>query len=108
MRYKGYSARVEFDDEAALFHGEVEGTRDVITFQGTSVEELTEAFRGSVDDYLDWCAERGKEPEAPYSGPFAVSLDAALHRAAGDAARRGGKSLEAWVAERVAEAAVKA
>ena len=105
MRYKGYSARVEFDDEAALFHGEVEGTRDVITFQGTSVDELTGAFRDSVDDYLDWCAERAKEPEAPYSGPFAVSLDAGLHQAASDAARRAGKSVEAWVAERVAEAA---
>lgn len=108
MRYKGYSARVEFDDEAALFHGEVEGTRDVITFQGTSVEELTGAFRDSVDDYLDWCAGRGKEPEAPYSGPLVVSIDPALHRAAGDAARRAGQSVEAWVADRVAEAAVKA
>jgi len=43
---------VEFDDEARLFHGEVIDLRDVITFQGTSVEELKSAFQDSVDDYL--------------------------------------------------------
>ena len=34
MEYKGYVGRVEYDDEAAIFHGEVINTRDVITFQG--------------------------------------------------------------------------
>ena len=37
MEYKGYIARVEFDDEADILHGEVINTRDVITFQGISV-----------------------------------------------------------------------
>ncbi len=37
IQYKGYFARVEFDDEANIFHGEVINTRDVITFQGKSV-----------------------------------------------------------------------
>jgi predicted HicB family RNase H-like nuclease len=32
--YKGYIARVEYDDDAGIFHGEVINTRDVITFQG--------------------------------------------------------------------------
>jgi len=34
MEYKGYIGKVEFDDEAEIFHGEVINTRDVITFQG--------------------------------------------------------------------------
>src|SRR5690606_9741 len=68
MEYKGYRARVEFDDEAELFHGEVIGTRDVITFQGRSVEELKTAFADSVDDYLEFCASQGKAPDKPYSG----------------------------------------
>lgn len=68
MIYKGYSGHVELDDEAGLFHGEVLDTRDVITFQGTSVEELIQAFRDSIDDYLEHCRKRGEEPElAPYS-----------------------------------------
>ena len=35
MQYKGYRAAVTFDDAANVFHGEVVGTRDVITFEGT-------------------------------------------------------------------------
>ena len=58
MEYKGYTGIVEFDDEAEIFHGEVANLRAVITFQGRSVDELREAFEGSVDDYLEWCAER--------------------------------------------------
>lgn len=62
MKYKGYIGHVTYDDEAKLFHGEVASLRAVITFQGTTTEEVEAAFRDSVDDYLDWCAERGKEP----------------------------------------------
>ena len=67
MGYKGYHATVEFDDEAGIFHGEVALVRDVITFQGTSVDELRQAFRDSVEDYLEWCAERGEAAEKPAS-----------------------------------------
>ena len=59
MEYKDYVGSVEFDDEAGVFYGEVINTRDVITFQGESVEELRTALRESVDDYLAFCAERG-------------------------------------------------
>ena len=57
MKYKGYTGHVMFDDEAEIFHGEVLGIRDVVTFQGKSVKELEKAFRDSVDDYLEFCAE---------------------------------------------------
>ena len=58
MTYKGYSGQVSFDDEAKIFHGEVLDTRDVITFQGRSVDEIEIAFKDSIDDYLDFCKER--------------------------------------------------
>ena len=57
LEYKGYTGRVEFDSDARLFHGEVVETRDVITFQGTNVDELEQAFRDSLDDYLEFCAD---------------------------------------------------
>ncbi len=56
LRYKGYHGNVAFDEEAGLFHGEVVDLRDVITFQGKSVDELQQAFHDSVDDYLDFCS----------------------------------------------------
>ena len=40
MKYKGYTGHVEYDDEAKIFHGEVLGIKDVVTFQGTTVDEI--------------------------------------------------------------------
>jgi len=54
MEYKGYFAKVEFDDEASIFHGEIINLRDVITFEGETVEELRKAFHDSVEDYLEF------------------------------------------------------
>ena len=65
MEYKGYNGIVEFDDEAGIFHGEVALARDVITFQGTSVDELRQAFKDSINGYLEWCVERGEAAEQP-------------------------------------------
>jgi len=48
MKYKGYLARVEFDDEANIFHGEFINTRDVITFQGQTVSELKKNKKKSI------------------------------------------------------------
>jgi predicted HicB family RNase H-like nuclease len=99
MEYKGYIGKVEFDDEAEIFHGEVINLRDVITFQGESVQELRQAFQESVDDYLAFCAERGEEPEKPYSGTFTVRISPELHRAVTTQARMSNKSLNHWVTE---------
>jgi predicted HicB family RNase H-like nuclease len=104
MEYKGYLGWVEYDDEASLFHGEVTNLRDVITFQGESVEELRRAFRESVDDYLAFCEERGEEPEKPYSGTFTVRISPELHRDIALRARIAGKSLNAWVTDLLGQA----
>jgi predicted HicB family RNase H-like nuclease len=108
MEYQGYIGKVEFDDEASVFHGEVINTRDVITFQGKSVAELKKAFRESVDDYLVFCAERGEEPDKPFSGQFVTRLSQDLHRQVSLAAGLAGKSLNAWVADQLQSAVEKA
>ncbi len=61
MMYKEYQAKVEFDYEAEVFHGEVINTRDVIFFEGTTVDQLSKELRFSIGDYLAMCAERGQE-----------------------------------------------
>src|SRR5260370_37188447 len=80
MEYKSYFGNIEYDDQAEIFHGEVVNTRDVITFQGTSVAELRKAFKDSIDDYLAFCAERGEKPEKPFSGQFVSRISPYLHR----------------------------
>ena len=101
MTYKGYQSKVELDEEAGVFHGEVINTRDVITFQGTSVEELKQAFEDSVDDYLEFCASRGEDPEKPFSGKFLIRVSPEMHRQIMTEARRQGKSLNTYVLEKL-------
>jgi predicted HicB family RNase H-like nuclease len=99
MEYKGYIGKVEIDDEAGMLHGEIINIRDVITFEGTSVDEIHMAFRESVDDYLEFCAQRGEDPEKPFSGKFVVRLPTDLHRKAYVQAKLANKSLNGWVTE---------
>ena len=99
MEYKGYIGKVELNEEAGILHGEVINVRDVITFQGRTVKEIRKAFRESVEDYLEFCAERGESPEKPFSGRFVVRLPADLHREAYVRAKLEDKSLNSWVKE---------
>ncbi len=97
MEYKGYVGKVEFDDEAKILHGEVLGIRDVVTFEGESVSDIEGAFHESVDDYLDFCRERGEDPDKPCSGKFVVRVSPELHRRLSMRASAERKSLNAVV-----------
>lgn len=62
MKYKGYHAKIEFDEEDMLFIGKVLDVDDSLNFHGTSVDELEKMFHQSIDNYLDMCAKYGKKP----------------------------------------------
>ena len=104
MTYKGYEAIVEFDEEAKILSGEVFNTRDVITFQADSADQVEAAFHQSVDDYLEFCRSRGEDPEKPFSGTFTVRMSPEEHRQVALEARRKGMSINAYVVSRVTRA----
>ena len=97
IEYKGYVGKVVFDNDAGLFHGEVINIRDVITFQGESVSEIRQAFEDSVEDYLEFCAERGENPEKPFSGRFMVRMHPELHQAVSFCAKKEDMSINKLV-----------
>jgi len=41
---------------------------------------LRQALIDSVEDYLEFCAERGEKPDKPFSGKFVIRIDPELHR----------------------------
>lgn len=99
MKHKGYTGSVEFDPDGRIFHGRILGiTADIITFQGTTVDELERDFREAVDDYLDLCAEDGVEPQRPYSGRFVLRLEPSVHGRVTAAARMAKVSMNQWIA----------
>jgi predicted HicB family RNase H-like nuclease len=104
LEYKGYTGYAEYDGSARIFHGEVVDTRDVISFQGTTVKEIEQAFRDSIDDYLDFCQQRGESPDKPFSGRLMLRLSPELHRQLYVQARREGKSLNQLIAKLLSKA----
>lgn len=106
MTYKGYSARIGYDDEDRVFHGRIAGIRDGVGFHADNVDALRAAFREAVEDYLETCARIGKEPRKPYSGRMMFRVDPEVHRRAALAAELAGKSLNQW-AEEVLERAAR-
>ncbi len=105
MTYRGYSARIEFDDEDEIFVGRIAGINDVIGFHADSVASLKAAFHEAVDDYLETCARIGKESRKPYSGRMMFRVDPEVHRKAAVAAELSGKSLNQWAEEALEKAA---
>lgn len=106
MRYKGYAARIEYDERDDIFVGRVLGMRDITSFHARSVPELHEAFRDALEDYLADCAEQGITPEKPASGKVMLRIRPEVHAAASVAARAAGKSLNQWADEVFEQAAM--
>ena len=95
--YKGYYGRAIYYQDDKLFHGDVIGTSDVITFAGKKLDELSPAFQASVDDYLEFCEELGRKPEKPHSGKLVLRISPELHQKIAIAAKANGKSLNQFI-----------
>lgn len=103
MKYKNYLGHAEYDSVAKIFHGEVIGLKDVVTFQGKSVDELEKAFKDSIDDYLAFCKELGRTPEKPFSGKILIRLTPEMHAKAALAAKKNNVSLNSLIVESVSK-----
>lgn len=105
MNYKGYTARIEFDERDDIFVGRILGVKDIISFHAASVSDLRAEFQSAVEDYLSDCAERGISPDKPASGKVMLRIRPETHAAAAIAAQAAGKSLNQWADEVFARAA---
>jgi len=104
MHYKGYSARVEYDDTDRIFVGRLLGIQDIIVFHGDSVQALQIAMQESVDDYLNACEKLGQRPQKPGSGRLMIRIPPELHSATLTAAQAAGVSLNQWVTRTLQQA----
>jgi predicted HicB family RNase H-like nuclease len=82
LEFKGYTGSVEFSAEDKVFFGKITGIRDIVTFEGETVKELTKTFHDAVKDYLETCKELGKDPDKEFKGSFNVRLKPRVHRLA--------------------------
>jgi len=82
IEYKGYRGIIDYSDQDSVLYGRIMGIDDLVTFEGTSVEEIKSAFFNAVDEYLETCNELGKNPEKEFKGVFNVRLSEKVHKLA--------------------------
>jgi predicted HicB family RNase H-like nuclease len=99
--YKNYIGIAHVEAEDKVIAGRVIGMRAMITFEGETVPEAEEAFRGSVDVYLDWCKGRGVAAEKPFSGEITFRVSQETHRKLALIAESRGMTLGEYVANRL-------
>ena len=105
MAYKGYVARIDYDDEDGIFTGRLAVIRDGVGFHADTVAELRAAFHEAVEDYLATCVRLGRDPQRAFSGQMMFRVNPDVHRRAVVAAELAGKSLNAWAEEVLGKAA---
>ena len=96
LRHGEYIARIEFDPALDKFFGEVVNTPDVITFYGSSIDELKAELATSIAAHTAFCREQGIAPGKPYSGKFMLRMDPEQHARVSAAAASAGESMNAW------------
>lgn len=101
MEYKGYHAKIEFDQDDSIFVGSVIGINDSINFHGKSVAELNREFGNAVDNYLTYCKQAGKEPEKEYKGSFNIRIKPEQHRKIALHAANEGITINQFVARAI-------
>ena len=99
MKYKGYIARIEYDEEDRIFVGHLAGIKDIVGFHGATVDELEDAFHESVDNYIAISEETGRPAQKPFSGNLMLRIPPDIHAAVATAAEAHGKSINQWAAE---------
>jgi len=103
LNYKGFIGSVHFSADDHVFYGKVEGINDLVTFEGESVSELTEAFHYVVDEHIKDCEAEKIAPEKSYKGSFNVRISPELHRRIAVTAKMKGVSINKFISEELSK-----
>jgi predicted HicB family RNase H-like nuclease len=99
MKHKGYWGSVHFNDEDDVFYGRIEFIRALVSYEGTDVRSLRQAFQEAVDEYLKTCEEQHRQPEKPFKGSFNIRISPQLHQRIAARAANKGMSINGYIAE---------
>lgn len=106
LKYKGFIGSVEFSESDGVFFGRIEGIDGLVKFEGSSIQELTNAFHEAVEAHLDFCKKHGLPPKRSYTGTLNIRISAATHNSIADYAAEAGITINAFI-KRALEKAVE-
>ena len=99
MKYKGYSAEIEYSEEDKCLVGHIAGITDIVGFHADTASEIQAVFEEAVEDYLETCERLNKPPQKPYSGTLKLRIPPDIHVAIAEAAEASRKDLDQWATE---------
>ncbi|MDR0794427.1 MAG: type II toxin-antitoxin system HicB family antitoxin [Chitinophagaceae bacterium] len=103
LEYKGYSGSIEYSKEDKCLYGKVRGIDKgtCITYEGNTAAELYEDFKGAIDDYLDYCKDKGITPKKSYSGSLNIRIPSEIHGKVAMYAESHGTSINAFIRDSI-------
>jgi predicted HicB family RNase H-like nuclease len=107
LTYKGFIGSVHFSAEDGVFFGKVEGIDDLITFEGETVKDLTNAFYYVIEEHIKDCQKENIFLEKSYNGGFNIRISPDLHRKLAVTARSRGKSMNIFLNEVLSRAVLQ-
>ena len=97
IKYKGFIGSVQFAAEDRAFYGKVEGVNDLITFEGSTIDELEKGFKYMVDAHIKDSNKNNTPVEKSYKGNLNIRLSPELHKKAAYNASSKGLSLNQYI-----------
>lgn len=97
LKYKRFIGSVHFAPEDRIFYGKVEGVNDLITFEGSTVDELENGFKYMVDEHIKDCDKNNTPVEKSYKGNLYIRLSPEVHKKAAYNASLKGISLNQYI-----------
>lgn len=103
IEYLGYQGSIETSLEDGILYGSIQHITDKITYESETVAGLKAEFEAAVDHYLEYCKQKGIQPDKPFSGTFNVRIGMDLHKQAIHHSKRHNTSLNELMKAAVAE-----
>jgi predicted HicB family RNase H-like nuclease len=107
LKYKEFIGTVHYSTEDNVFFGKIEGIHDLIVFEGTTVNEIQQAFQEAVEDYISLCKQTGKALFKSYRGSFNIRISPDLHRKAVNKSCLLGMTLNQFVKKAIEDEVAK-
>lgn len=101
LKYKRYEGTAEVDTDRCVCRGKILFINDLVIYEAESPAALKKAFEEAVDDYIETCAELGREPKKPLKGQFNVRISPELHKDASLRAIHDGITLNELVGKAI-------
>lgn len=98
LKYKGYIGSVDYSEEDNCLFGKVLGmTKDTITYEGATIDELKNDFEAGINSYLEMCERKGVKPKKAFSGTLNIRIPSDIHGKIAMIAEKTGTSVNSVI-----------